>query len=632
MSGDNRPRIVETPRTTRTRRRSRRWITAVVAVLSGVAALLTVPLTAAPAHAVNGDGSSPFATYNMLGSDNGSRWRSEIAPLAAQNAVVALQEAGSGPPMPADEHRSNFRSIRLGRTRPYHQPSSVTFTRWQIARGVDRYVYFLQTDPRRLAGTDLDLWDGGRVNLATVSDAPADQVEVLDNPAYDPDPNAPNNRYRARPLLGLRFGNTWYWNTHARGEDVPELLRVVRNFAAENPAHPNWVMVGDFNLNILNRSDADAHDHSLHLRPDETLVRTRQPTHINGDTPSELDYAITHGLPGRFVANRPRGGGSDHAEVHFAQTPPPAQAPVPSHTFSTVLPTRTGDLLQENADRSMGIGAPDYGNNQTFRMFTTGGGANFLQNVAMGDCVSIAPNVRRDASSSRIVAGPCDDPRAQWTISDPRDAPGWGQDNGGPQRWRNVAAPGLCLTPSGKQVAAAPCTGNADQRWWDNAAALPKDWPTTAGNVRLESWLGGRLLRAGSVSGTRVHAQPAPPKWWWIYWLFYERKSFGWNIQRIDPGDNLVRFQSLDGRNQCLGARDEHATDQTEPVLRTCDAARGVGGAGQRWLAETYADGTIRYRNEATHLCLMGPNGDQGKVLLATCNDIQPERWKVVNP
>ncbi|MFB7508114.1 hypothetical protein [Streptomyces broussonetiae] len=73
-----------------------------LAVLSAVAALLTVPLTAAPAHAASGDGSSPFATYNMRGSDNGSRWRSEIARLARQAPVVALQEAGSGPPAPPD--------------------------------------------------------------------------------------------------------------------------------------------------------------------------------------------------------------------------------------------------------------------------------------------------------------------------------------------------------------------------------------------------------------------------------------------------------------------------------------------------------------------------------------------------
>ncbi|WP_199272623.1 hypothetical protein [Streptomyces broussonetiae] len=67
-------------------------------------------------------------------------------------------------------------------------------------------------------------------------------------------------------------------------------------------------------------------------------------------------------------------------------------------------------------------------------------------------------------------------------------------------------------------------------------------------------------------------------------------------------------------------------------MLRTCDDARGVDAAGQRWLAETYADGTIRYRNEAKHLCLLAPDADHGSVGLAPCNGILAERWSVVNP
>ncbi|WP_405785529.1 hypothetical protein OG512_46905 [Streptomyces sp. NBC_01378] len=108
------------------------------------------------------------------------------------------------------------------------------------------------------------------------------------------------------------------------------------------------------------------------------------------------------------------------------------------------------------------------------------------------------------------------------------------------------------------------------------------------------------------------------------------QKDFGWNIQRIDSGDNLVRFQSLDGDNRCLGTRDKHATTLTDAMLRTCDDARGVDAAGQRWLAETYVDGTVRYRNEANHLCLLAPSADNGNVRLAAC--IPSERWSVVDP
>ncbi|MFE3521350.1 hypothetical protein ACFXOD_07125 [Streptomyces sp. NPDC059161] len=55
-----------------------------------------------------------------------------------------------------------------------------------------------------------------------------------------------------------------------------------------------------------------------------------------------------------------------------------------------------------------------------------------------------------------------------------------------------------------------------------------------------------------------------------------------------------MRIQSLDGDNRCLGVRDEHANSETDALLRTCDDARGADGSGQRWLAENYADGTVR--------------------------------------
>lgn len=611
---------------------------AVPAVLAALAANVT--LTATTARAVNGDGSSPFATYNMHGSDNGLRWRSEIQPLAANNQVVMVQEAGAGPPLPRDDHRTNFRGIRLTPNRD-PQPSSVTFVTWPEAgpNRSDRYVYYLQTDPRRVGATALDTWDGGQMNLATVTDTPANEVRVLENTFYHPDPNAPNNRYRARPLLGLRFGNTWYWNTHARGEDVtgragmPGLLDQVRTFmATPGQGGRNWVLAGDFNVNILNRTDGQARNQSLHLRAGENLLRTGRPTYIGGDEPSELDYAVTHGLPGGFTAAVPGGGGSDHVPVLFARTPPPAQPPRASHVFHSVLATPTGRLLQENPDRSFAVGDARYNGSQTFEMFTTGALTHYLRNIDTGDCIALAPSARRDAASP-IVAGKCDNPRAQWTVSHLEDDPKPTEDGGGPQRWRNVAFPGLCLTPGNTSVTATPCTDNPGQRWWDSAASVPASWQTTGDNVRLESaFLGGRLRRAGNVPGTFVYTAPTPPRWWWIYWLAYERKDFGWNIQRISRDDNLVRFQSLDGTNQCLGSRDEHATTRTGAVLQGCDDPRGVAGAGQRWLAEAYADGTVRYRNEANHLCLLAPDADHGTVSLYKCEDIPAERWNAVTP
>jgi hypothetical protein len=494
--------------------------------------------------------------------------------------------------------------------------------------GSDRYVYFLQTDPRRVGNSGLDTWDGGQMNLVMVTDSRADEVRVLENPAYDPDPNAPNNRYRARPLLGLRFGNTWYWNTHARGEDVPGLLTQVRNLAATDAR--NWVLLGDFNLNILNRSDDQARDQSLHLRADETLVRTGQPTFINGNNPSELDYAITHGLPG-FTATRPGGAGSDHVPVYFARTPTPARAPNQAHAFPTVLATPSGRLLQENPDRSITTADARYNSNQTFQMYTTDALTHYLQNVGTGDCIAANLDSRRHVPAP-IVVGACDDPRSQWTVSHLEDDPAPNDDNGGPQRWQNVAYPGLCLTPT-DMVTAAPCSQKPDQRWWDSPAAPPTNWKTTSGNVRLESaWLGGRLRRLGYVAGTEVVTRRPPPKSSWLYWLLYEWGDYGWDIERISPDDNLVRIRSLKNHDTCLGTWDEHARLKTFAMNELCDRLGDVDGAAQRWLAESYPDGTIRFRNEATHLCLMAPDADHGQVTLYECQDIPAERWNVVNP
>ncbi|MFH8348164.1 hypothetical protein [Streptomyces sp. NPDC018045] len=73
----------------------RRWSVAVVAALAALAVNVTVAAPAA--QAVDNDGTSPFATYNMHGSDNDLTWRSEIESLAANHAAVALQEVGAGP-------------------------------------------------------------------------------------------------------------------------------------------------------------------------------------------------------------------------------------------------------------------------------------------------------------------------------------------------------------------------------------------------------------------------------------------------------------------------------------------------------------------------------------------------------
>ncbi|MEU2873829.1 hypothetical protein ABZ769_32280 [Streptomyces olivoreticuli] len=78
----------------------------------------------------------------------------------------------------------------------------------------------------------------------------------------------------------------------------------------------------------------------------------------------------------------------------------------------------------------------------------------------------------------------------------------------------------------------------------------------------------------------------------------------------------------------CLGSRDEHATTQTGATTQGCDDPGRVDAAGRRWLAESYADGTMRLRNEASHLCLPAPDGPRGNVTKLTVLTVLTEELK----
>ncbi|MDR2983573.1 MAG: hypothetical protein LBV34_01915, partial [Nocardiopsaceae bacterium] len=464
----------------------------------------------------------------------------------------------------------------------------------------------------------------------------ADEIRVLDDPSYDR--NSPDH-YRDRPVLGLRFGRTWYWNTHARNRsDAVRLLQTVRNFARTDGN--NWVLLGDFNADIRGMSNAAASS-MLGLGPGESLIRTGRPTYFNNNRPSELDYAVARGLPTTpsgeplFFATLPQAFGSDHGPVSFSRTPLPPQPSWPARASGTTLATPSGTVVQLVPDHSVVLSEPAFGADQTYQEMATPAATISLRNSATGECIATATGAQRD-TSVKVVAGDCATLQAQWRIHAPVPDPADDHDNSGAQIWENVAFPGHCLAAVGRTVTAAPCSQDASQRWWDNPVHIDSAWPEAASNVRLQSdWFDGRLRRAGSVPGTTTYTAQKPSWWWWIYWVTGQEKTdFGWTVERISPGDNIFRVVSLDGEGRCLGTQDEHAKpDALIPaVLRSCDDARGVDAAGQRWLAETYADGTIRLRNEANHHCLLGPDGESGWVRAASCDDTPAERWSIVDP
>ncbi|WKU42815.1 endonuclease/exonuclease/phosphatase family protein [Streptomyces sp. VNUA116] len=258
------------------------------------------------------NGSLPFATYNMQGSDNGLRWNGEVGPLTMHHEVVALQESGNGPPPAAHQRHGVGESIRIPGPFPAGLPDHVNHTVWRY-RHHTRQVYFLQADPQRDSATGRDRWRGGRVNLAVVTHTRADEVRIIENPLYNRD--EPRNEYRYRRALGIRIGNTVYYNVHARGADVAPLLRRIRAAAR---AGENWVMTGDFNLDLRNRTDRQARE-SLHLRPDEQLARPNRSTHqraANSTTPSRA------ARPGS-TRTSPRGAARTTTPCSSNRPPPP---------------------------------------------------------------------------------------------------------------------------------------------------------------------------------------------------------------------------------------------------------------------------------------------------------------------
>ncbi|MEH6373110.1 endonuclease/exonuclease/phosphatase family protein [Streptomyces sp. KLMMK] len=574
-----------------------------------------------PAAPASG-GNLPFATYNMQGSDHGLRWSGEVGPLTMRHNVVAVQEAGSGPPAEPHQHRGTGESIPIPGPFPAGLPSAVNHTQWEY-RHHRRHVYFLQTDPQRDSTTRRDRWTGGRVNLAVVTHARADEVRVIENPLYNRD--EPRNEYRYRRALGLRFGNTVYYNVHARGADVAPLLRRIR---AATRAGENWVMVGDFNLDIRNRTDRQAREQTLHLRPDEQLARPGRSTHQRG---GELDYAITHGTP-RFNAGIPAGRGSDHYPVQFepAPTPVPAAPDGPVHNFSTALENAaTGQVLDapDTAGGRVTTGRQRYNLRQRFRMDTVQG---HWYRLARGNSPRAASGALAARADGELCPGinpflplsvimlPCNAPGAQWRPEDP-GAPG------GPLRWRNSRHPELCLTGGGNGVVAALACGDSPaQQWWDNSRAVDeRAWEDEEKRVQLRAYNG---LFLDNFSGPGHDGTP----------LTTRRRDIGvisqrWDVRYAGSGDNLVRIKGH-GSGRCVDLlNEERPRPGDRSVLHGCtDRGSKIDGTGHRWQAETYADGSLRFRNEAAHMCLVAPARETGYVTMETCSDDARQRWTVV--
>lgn len=209
-------------------------------------------ITVAPPQASAVIGDRPLVTWNIRGAttDDLSVWNSHISQFlvgVTNSPIIALQEVGGREPANTEGTATNYLNgahllpvAMQGQLPPINiqgGPRQVRHSQWTAGHGFFD-VYFLQTD------TNADTWGGGRVNLAMVTDRPADDVVIVPNPL------GPQTGFAARAALGLRFGTTWYFNIHALsggGNDAPGLLANIDQFVQTQGANHEWIAMGDFN-------------------------------------------------------------------------------------------------------------------------------------------------------------------------------------------------------------------------------------------------------------------------------------------------------------------------------------------------------------------------------------------------
>ncbi|GHJ08704.1 hypothetical protein TPA0907_30710 [Micromonospora humidisoli] len=626
MSSSQHPSV-----STRTGRRngsSRRSLAGglVAALLAGLAVTIG---GGAPAHAVDPNGLSPFVSYNMQGSDNGNRWSHQVADMAARFPVVMIQEAGPSLPVPFN---GEVEDIAIRRPSVPRGVQYVQHSRWApqgSSRGPLHHVYFFQTDPQWIEHTNVMLWEGGRVNLVTITDQPADDVMVVENPRFRADPvTGDPNAYRFRPLLGLRFGNVWYFNVHARGSDVQDLLARAR--ARMGPGQ-TYVIAGDYNVNIINRTTQEARDLSLHLEPNENLFRTGEWTHVDSDTGSrsELDFAISN-VPGlNFVAWSPDTPRSDHRPVYYntVRTPP---APVrPIHVNPVLIRSDHGEFLDQTANGTFVAYRRQNNENQVFEHLLAEDFWNVLRNRRTKQCVGMAKPLE-DRTLNPVLPVDCDDPGARWAIEDP-------PAEGGPAMWRNVSYPDACLSMpelEGQPMVTEYCDPDKrPQRIWEVAARIPESqWETTVTNQTIQSVTSGSYLDVfRGLSGDDSPVITYPPR---------DVSNQRWRLETVDQGDNLVRLRPEHATEDCLDVyrSDDDAQPKQAVVYRCDDPGSTNDGEGHRWRVEYIADSQpddpdlpteVTFRNEATHLCLEASDRAEAPAVAAVCDDSHSQRWRI---
>ena len=336
------------------------WALARVITLVAVAAsCLTVAGT--PAGAANLEQHNPV-TYNMQGAsaDTTPKWSSDI-PNLLNHDVIALQEAGPLPPLDPNGVFSyqDRRSVN-GMTVYHYLRNFGTRSRPNF-----RHVYFMQTDP-----------NGNRVNLAMVTQNPADQIWFL-GPAFN----------GSRASFGVQLGNTVFYTMHGLsggGNDVPNMVNRIADGSQANGLA--YAILGDFNRDPSTLIGGP-------LRAGAHIYRSGQATQQSA---GELDYMIASRDMGAlgllYQGHRLGGFSSDHYPVEFGVVPIRAAAGYSIGSYSNHgSQERIIDVYQNNSSNGTHIITydPNGGGNQKFTFVPRSDGYYNIKNMSTGKCLDL---------------------------------------------------------------------------------------------------------------------------------------------------------------------------------------------------------------------------------------------------
>lgn len=611
------------------------WYAAVTSVVALVWGLLAATVLPTPAlAAIN---SFPLATYNAQGATHGrtdSTWTTVVTRLLRRADVVALQEIGSNPPpsalvLPSIQFRGlpalsqpNAPNAGPPNNYPADRSNTVQHSRWRGPGLADYEVYFLQTD--RHGGNYVQ----GQ-NEALVTQREADQVTIVDVPQVA--------QAWQRRVLGVRFGDTWYFTYHARpfGDPVrngsPNALAAVSAWVAADAAATGqprqWIVMGDFNMTPAQLQP--------HIPAGSRIYNTGLPTH---DSRNEWDYAVGSALPVPLPTERVGGFSSDHHGVGFGQL---HAAAGPEEPFST---PRELDNMQSGGVLAASNGGT--GNNteiiswehlgktdQGWHLDFSSDDTVRLRGVGSNRCVDVSSGWPWQPAAGHLVLWDCNDTATQRWVMDYR-----GEDE---LRLRSSVNTGQCLdltgntnTPNDARATLANCDDNtASQLWlitpW--VAANEQTVPAPSDNhpdvrVNLTGSHTLQNLRTGGVAAASNHGIANGTEI--ISWHRLNTGEQAWNVTFADDGT-----AQLTGResNRCMDVAPAPWWQPWQPwegrhlLLGDCNSSHP-------WVPVYDGDDEYELQFGADRSLCMGVTGildrpDDGRLFLAKCGTDAAQRW-----